>query len=66
MAVRIRIEVDCQDMETVEWFKRELYEQMQQYNNGTYIITEFEEMDMPDYDLIDGMLEWRDGSKSTT
>ena len=66
MAVRIRIEVECQDTETVEWLRREWYQQMQKHSNGTYIITEFEPIDMPDYDLVDGMLEWRDGPEKTT
>lgn len=66
MTIRLRIEIDCQDTETIEWFRRELYEQMQQYSNGTYIITQFETMDMPDYKLIDSVLEWCGGSAKTT
>lgn len=60
MAKRIRIEIDCQDIETVNWLKREMQQQMQKHSNGTYIITEFETIDMPDHDLVDGILEWRD------
>jgi len=66
MAKRIRIEVECRDTETVDWLKRELYEQMQQYSEGSYIITQFETIDMPDYDLVDGMLEWRDDRDGST
>lgn len=59
MATRIRIEIDCKDAETVERLRRLYQRHMQRYSEGTFIITEFESIDMPDHDLVDGMLEWR-------